>query len=76
MYNTNASVNRFSKVVFVTASVNRKRTPLLMLGINRGVFFLCTPQRPFSSASQNPNCSSGYNLWPFECLGRGVLEQP
>ena len=53
MYNVTASVNRFSKVVFVTASVNRKRTPLLMLGINRDVFFLCTPQRPFSSASQN-----------------------
>ena len=54
MYNVTASVNRFSEAVFVTASVNRKRTPLLMLGINRGVFFLCPPQRPFSSASQNP----------------------
>ena len=53
MYNVTASVNRFSEAVFVTASVNRKRTPLLMLGINRDVFFLCTPHRHFSSASQN-----------------------
>ena len=39
-----ACVNRFYEAVSVTVSVNRKRPPLLMMGINRGGYFLCPPK--------------------------------
>ena len=39
-----ACVNRFYEAVSVTVSVNRKWPPLLMMGINRGGYFLCPPK--------------------------------